>query len=27
VEHNIQDVLVTRELYPHVLPYVATLHR
>lgn len=27
VEHNIADVLVTRELYPVVLPYVATLHR
>lgn len=27
VEHNIADVLVTRDLYPHILPYVATLHR
>jgi DNA polymerase III epsilon subunit-like protein len=27
VEHNIADVLVTRELYPVVLPHVATLHR
>lgn len=27
IEHNIQDVLVTRDLYPYVLPYVATLHR
>lgn len=27
VEHCEQDVLVLRELYPHVLPYVKTLHR
>lgn len=27
IDHNIQDVLVTRLLYWHVLPYVATLHR
>lgn len=27
VEHNVQDVLVTRDLYWHILPYVATLHR
>ena len=27
VEHNIADVLVTRELYWTVLPHVATLHR
>lgn len=27
IEHNIADVLVTRELYPVILPYVATLHR
>lgn len=27
VTHNVQDVLVTRDLYPILLPYVATLHR
>jgi len=27
VRHCEQDVLVLRELYPHVLPYVKTLHR
>lgn len=27
IEHNIADVLVTRDLYPHILPYVKTLHR
>lgn len=27
VEHCEQDVLVLRELYPIVLPYVSTLHR
>jgi uncharacterized protein YprB with RNaseH-like and TPR domain len=27
IVHNIQDVLVTRELYPIILPYVANLHR
>jgi uncharacterized protein YprB with RNaseH-like and TPR domain len=27
VTHNIQDVKVLKELYPHILPYVANLHR
>jgi len=27
VEHNKQDVLVLRELYPKLLPYVKNLHR
>ena len=27
VVHNVQDVKVLRELYPIIIPYVATLHR